>query len=147
MTAYILGFTIFPILRTIVMGFTDSHTNALSFKNYLYLFNWPAFAEATINTAVFGLISMHHVDLYLRKRSMILELYIEYENCYPFSQFIGYLREHSIDLTEMEFTKGIVSAPEYQSAIIMINGKRLGSRDEVLAVVSASPGMRYFAEL
>ena len=58
MTAYILGFTIFPILRTIVMGFTDSHTNELSFKNYLYLFNRPAFAEATINTAVFGLISI-----------------------------------------------------------------------------------------
>ena len=58
MTLYILGFTVFPILKTIIMGFTDKYTGKFTLENYYYLFGRPAFTEAIFNTIVFTLISL-----------------------------------------------------------------------------------------
>lgn len=58
MTIYILGFTVWPILQTIAMGFADKYTGAFSLDNYIYLFNRPAFVTSIVNTALFGLISL-----------------------------------------------------------------------------------------
>ena len=58
MTIYILGFTVWPILQTIGMGFQDKFTGAFTLENYAYLFGRPSFVTSIFNTAAFGLISL-----------------------------------------------------------------------------------------
>lgn len=54
MTIYILGFTVWPILQTIGMGFQDKFTGAFTLENYAYLFGRPSFVTSIFNTAAFA---------------------------------------------------------------------------------------------
>lgn len=58
MSLYILGFTIVPIFQSILMGFTDEYTGALSLSNYTYLFGRPTFTQSILNTVATALISL-----------------------------------------------------------------------------------------
>lgn len=58
MTAYILGFTIVPIMRTIIMGFQDPLTGKFSFSTYIALFNKPAFMQSIFNTFFIAIIEL-----------------------------------------------------------------------------------------
>lgn len=58
MTLYILGFTVWPTLQTIALGFQDKFDGSFTLDNYIYLFNRPAFVTSIWNTAIFGLISL-----------------------------------------------------------------------------------------
>ncbi|WDU83157.1 carbohydrate ABC transporter permease [Caloramator sp. Dgby_cultured_2] len=55
---YILGFTIFPILKTILLSFQDKDTGALGFSTYQYLF-----AKKDFNMAIFNTIAVTLVGL------------------------------------------------------------------------------------
>lgn len=58
MSLYILGFTIFPIFQSILMGFTDEYTGSLTLGNYSYLFGRPNFTTSIVNTIITALLSL-----------------------------------------------------------------------------------------
>ena len=58
LTLYILGFTILPIFKSILMGFTDENTNTLSLINYKMLFNRPQFLSSISNTVFVAVVSL-----------------------------------------------------------------------------------------
>lgn len=58
LTLYILGFTIVPIIKSILMGFQDNITNQWSLSTYKYLFNKPDFFQAIFNTIGVTVISL-----------------------------------------------------------------------------------------
>ncbi|MCX7902920.1 MAG: sugar ABC transporter permease [Caloramator sp.] len=55
---YILGFTIVPILKTILLSFQDKNTGAFGFSTYQYLF-----AKKDFNLAIFNTIAVTIVGL------------------------------------------------------------------------------------
>lgn len=55
---YILGFTIVPILKTILLSFQDKNTGAFGFSTYQYLF-----AKKDFNMAIFNTIAVTIVGL------------------------------------------------------------------------------------
>lgn len=58
MSLYILGFTITPILQSIIMGFQDGYTGVFSLANYRYLFSRPNFLQSIGNTIFTALVSL-----------------------------------------------------------------------------------------
>lgn len=58
LSAYILGFTILPILKTILLSFHDKSTGALGFSTYQYLFSKKDFNMAIINTVAVTLVGL-----------------------------------------------------------------------------------------
>lgn len=50
LVAYIIGFTLTPVLRSIMLGFQDPNTGAFTLEHYKHLFNQSDFIEAFINT-------------------------------------------------------------------------------------------------
>jgi trehalose transport system permease protein len=58
LTLYILGFTILPIFKSILMGFTDESTNTLSLVNYKMLLNRPQFLDSISNTVFVAVVSL-----------------------------------------------------------------------------------------
>ncbi|WP_313132985.1 carbohydrate ABC transporter permease [Anaerocolumna sp.] len=58
MSLYILGFTIVPIIQSIIMGFQDDYSGAFSLANYRYLFSRPNFLQSIGNTVFTALVSL-----------------------------------------------------------------------------------------
>lgn len=55
---YILGFTLLPVLRTIMMSFQEKETGAWSLENYKYIFSRPEFSDAFWNTVIITLLEL-----------------------------------------------------------------------------------------
>jgi ABC-type sugar transport system permease subunit len=58
LTLYILGFTIIPIFKNILLGFQDKATGEFTLSVYKYLFDKPDFIRAIFNTIVVTLIGI-----------------------------------------------------------------------------------------
>lgn len=55
---YILGFTIYPIFKTVVMSFQHPYTGAFTLANYKEIIEKVEFKGALFNTVAFALISL-----------------------------------------------------------------------------------------
>lgn len=55
---YILGFTVVPVLRTIIMSFQDKATGKWTLGNYQYLFSRPEFSDAFWNTVIITVVGL-----------------------------------------------------------------------------------------
>jgi trehalose transport system permease protein len=55
---YILGFTIYPIFKTVVMSFQHPYTGAFTLANYKEIIGKVEFKSALFNTVAFALISL-----------------------------------------------------------------------------------------
>lgn len=55
---YILGFTIYPIFKTVVMSFQHPYTGAFTLVNYKEIIGKVEFKSALFNTVAFALISL-----------------------------------------------------------------------------------------
>jgi len=55
---YILGFTLYPIINTVVMGFKDPVTGIFTLENYREIVGKVEFKGALFNTVAFALISL-----------------------------------------------------------------------------------------
>lgn len=58
MTLYILGFTLLPIIRTILLGFHDRYSGDWSLSTYRELFARPDFLKSILNTFLIAFISL-----------------------------------------------------------------------------------------
>ncbi|MFC6315626.1 carbohydrate ABC transporter permease [Lapidilactobacillus achengensis] len=58
MTVYILGFTLVPLIKTVILGFQDRYTGKFSWSTYQALFERPDFIQSIGNTAGISLISL-----------------------------------------------------------------------------------------
>ncbi|MFD1410519.1 carbohydrate ABC transporter permease [Lapidilactobacillus gannanensis] len=58
MTFYILGFTLLPLIRTIILGFQNRYTGKFSLSTYQALFARPDFLKSISNTFVIALLSL-----------------------------------------------------------------------------------------
>ncbi|MDN5302024.1 MAG: trehalose transport system permease protein [Thermoanaerobacteraceae bacterium] len=55
---YILGFTLYPIINTVIMGFQDSVTGIFTLENYREIVGKVEFKSALFNTVAFALMSL-----------------------------------------------------------------------------------------
>ncbi|GAX89508.1 carbohydrate ABC transporter permease [Effusibacillus lacus] len=55
---YILGLTVVPVLRAIVMGFQKKGTEEWTLDNYRYLFSRPEFSDAFWNTLIITVVGL-----------------------------------------------------------------------------------------
>ncbi|GAB6098624.1 sugar ABC transporter permease [Halanaerocella petrolearia] len=58
LVAYIIGFTLTPVLKSIMLGFQDPNTGQFTLANYNYLFSQSGFVSAFFNTMGITLIGL-----------------------------------------------------------------------------------------
>ena len=91
---------------------------------------------------------LQKLDHYVRLQSQNMELYIELDHNAPFSEFLIYTREKNIDVFDIQMQKSKLSADEsVLNVVLTARSKAKGTRNEVLSVLSAAPGVRYIEEL
>jgi putative Mg2+ transporter-C (MgtC) family protein len=87
------------------------------------------------------------LDGAIRKRSTIMELYLEFNSKKPFSGFIEYARENKLEIREMEISKNKMAKGVDLCAVITISSQIRRNRETVLEMISSFPGIIYIEEL
>lgn len=91
--------------------------------------------------------SMRRVDTYIRKHATIVEFYIEFESKSEFGNFLKYVREHSIEITDMEFNKNEHVKEGGISVIVSVQSSIKRHHSELLSIINLGPGIIFIQEL
>ena len=84
-----------------------------------------------------AMVSLQKLEVFVRKNSRAVELYIEYDNSMPLSDLFTYIRKNDLDIVENIC----------QSVTMTIKGKAKNSHSIILNLISQAPGVIYFMEL
>lgn len=87
------------------------------------------------------------LDGVIKSRSMILELYLEFNSKKPFSSFIEYAKENKMEIREMEINKNKMAKGVDLCAVITISSQVRRNREMMLEIISSFPGILYIQEL
>jgi len=83
----------------------------------------------------------------LRKNSTTVELYLEYDNKMPFSDFLNHIRQNDLDIVSLEFSKNFIVPDNYGAVTLTISGKTKDSHDIILNLFKNAPEIIFFMEL
>lgn len=90
---------------------------------------------------------LQKLEGFIRKNSNTVELYIEYDNKIPLSDFLNHLRKNNFDIIDLELTKNNAMMGICGSATLTIKGKNKNSHDNILNLVNTAPGIIFYIEL
>ena len=94
-----------------------------------------------------AMVSLQKLEVFVRKNSRAVELYIEYDNSIPLSDLFTYIRKNDLDIVELDLAKNASLMNICQSATMTIKGKTKNSHSIILNLISQAPGVIYFMEL
>ena len=98
--------------------------------------------------AIFAVMALlQKLEGLLRKNSTTVELYLEYDNKMPFSDFLNHIRQNDLDIVSLEFSKNFIVPDNYGAVTLTISGKTKDSHDIILNLVKNAPGIIFFMEL
>ena len=90
---------------------------------------------------------LQKLEGFLRKSSTMVELYIEYDNKIPLSNFFDYIRKNNLDIVDLELSKNAALADICGAATLTIKGRYRISHDSILNLVGYAPGIFFYIEL
>ena len=90
---------------------------------------------------------LQKLEGFLRKSSTMVELYIEYDNKIPLSNFFNYIRKNNLDIVDLELSKNAALADICGAATLTIKGRYRISHDSILNLVDNAPGIFFYIEL
>lgn len=91
--------------------------------------------------------TMQTLDSRIRKKSKILELYLEFEKKSIFSEFIEYTRQHDIDVRDIQMQKNKLVKDGVTSVFLTAHSKEWRPHNEILEILSEAPGVHYIEEI
>ena len=94
-----------------------------------------------------AMVSLQKLEVFVRKTSRAVELYIEYDNSMPLSDLFTYIRKNDLDIVEIDLAKNPSLMNICQSVTMTIKGKTKNSHSIILNLISQAPGVIYFMEL
>ena len=94
-----------------------------------------------------AMVSLQKLEVFVRKNSRAVELYIEYDNSIPLSDLFTYIRKNDLDIVELDLAKNASLMNICQSATMTIKGKTKNSHSIILNLISQASGVIYFMEL
>jgi len=94
-----------------------------------------------------AMVSLQKLEVFVRKNSRAVELYIEYDNSMPLSDLFTYIRKNDLDIVEIDLAKNPSLINICQSVTMTIKGKTKNSHSIILNLISQAPGVIYFMEL
>ena len=94
-----------------------------------------------------AMVSLQKLEVFVRKNSRAVELYIEYDNSMPLSDLFTYIRKNDLDIVEIDLAKNPSLMNICQSVTMTIKGKTKNSHSIILNLISQAPGVIYFMEL
>ncbi|MDR0839792.1 MAG: MgtC/SapB family protein [Christensenellaceae bacterium] len=105
--------------------------------------------------AVFGTVlvlliisGMQRLDRRIRKHAKYIEVYLEYGSGHKFSEFIEAMRHMGIDVSDLQIVKNKMDTDLPTSVIMTISSSSAKvSHDEMIAHISAIPGVHYIEEI
>ena len=94
-----------------------------------------------------AMVSLQKLEVFVRKNSRAVELYIEYDNSMPLSDLFTYIRKNDLDIVDIDLAKNPSLMNICQSVTMTIKGKAKNSHSIILNLISQAPGVIYFMEL
>lgn len=94
-----------------------------------------------------AMVSLQKLEVFVRKNSRAVELYIEYDNAMPLSDLFTYIRKNDLDIVDIDLAKNTSLMNICQSATMTIKSKTKNSHAIILNLISQAPGVIYFMEL
>ncbi len=89
--------------------------------------------------------TMHTIDRYIHNRTKLIELYIEFNNKSPFSDFLQYARKKEFDISNLQFSK----ESDECTICALLTAKSIIKRThtEMIEVLGHAPGVGFIDEI
>lgn len=90
---------------------------------------------------------LHELDNRLRKRSRLIEAYIELKENIPLGCFIRYMRTNHIETSNLQLESELVQGSSAVSFIVTFKCKGKQTHEEIMHMVTMMDGLAYIEEL
>jgi len=98
-------------------------------------------------TILVVMVCMNRMEIHFRRKSPIIGVYLEYSSLKNFSHFLAAIREHDLEVIDVQMN-GNRSSREGDMCIIMnIESRTKRQHEEVLAIIKSIDGVDYVEEL
>lgn len=95
----------------------------------------------------FVLASLNNLDGHIRKHSRVLEIYVEFGGKRPFSEFLTYVREHQLEVTDIQLNKNKYVKDVELCVVMTVKSQIKRTHEEMMALISSADGILYVEEL
>ena len=108
------------------------------------------FYEGAIISCLMLLITLsvfHKFDEYMRKKSTIIDFFVEFDSIQCVGSFINLMREKSIRVSNIELSKNKIQKDGTVAAVFTIELQVRRPHSEVFALLSSCEGVKYIEEM
>ena len=98
-------------------------------------------------TIIMVMTLFQKMDMNNRARARSLDLYLEMDNATHFATFIEYVRQHGIEVSELQIQKNKMLPEGYTSVVLTADWREKRLHSDVIELLSEAPGVRYVQEL
>ncbi len=91
--------------------------------------------------------NLRSVDNVIKRHTTMIEIYLEFDNKKPLSEFLTYIRKNQFDIVDMQIGKNKYAKDMGLYALITLTSKVRRPHHEMLALISGSPGVKFIEEL
>lgn len=91
--------------------------------------------------------TMNSLDGYIRTKSKVLELYIEFDGTKPISSFLIYARENQLDIMDMQLSKNKYAKDMGTSLLATVKSQTKRSHEEIMELIERAEGIQYIEQL
>lgn len=90
---------------------------------------------------------MGRIDTQIREKSRIVVLYLEYSKKHPFSDFLAYAHDNSLDISDIQMTKNKFLKDNALCATMVVKTLAAHTRSDMLAIIKNAEGVQFVEEI
>jgi putative Mg2+ transporter-C (MgtC) family protein len=90
---------------------------------------------------------MGRIDTQIREKSRIVVVYLEYSKKQPFSDFLSYAHDNSLDISDIQMTKNKFLKDNALCATMVVKTLSDHTRSDMLTIIKNAPGVQFVEEI
>ena len=90
---------------------------------------------------------LHDLDARMRKKTRLVEIYVELEKNVSIGAFLSFAREHSFETSNLQLQMENTAAAENMAFSITLKGPKKCSHEKIMQVIRTMDGLSYAEEL
>lgn len=100
-----------------------------------------AVAIYVVNTVLLRL------DRKIKKQSLVLDIYIEFNNISYISSFLNFLQSNNFPISDLRLNKGQIPGEDHVAVIVSLKNPTKMSHSKIIEILSKTEGIEYIEEL
>lgn len=91
--------------------------------------------------------SLRSIDTIIKRHVSIVEIYLEFDNKKPFSEFLIYIRKNHFEIVDIQIAKNKYAKDIGFYAIVSLTSKIRLPHHEMISLINSAPGVKFIEEL